>query len=130
MLISQDLINQFADLCGDHNPIHVDLEYAATTRWGGTISHGALIESIMSAEIARKFRGVIITHKNVEFTQPVRPGDVVIVSTIRYEGIAPQWREHVWAHISRAGEPVGVAVSGVYTLRLPRSGPSPRSKGV
>ena len=121
MLITQTLINQFADLCGDHNPLHVSPEYAATTRWGGTIAHGALVESLMSAEIARKFPGVIITQKEgMEFTQPVRPGDVVTVSTIRHAGDATLWREHVWSHISRAGEPMGVAVIGLYTLRLPR----------
>ena len=121
MLISQDLINRFADLCGDHNPIHVDPEYAATTRWGGTIAHGALVEALMSAEIARKFPGVIITYKhNMDFRQPVRPGDVVIVSTIKHAGENPQWREFVGAHISRAGEPMGNAVAGVYSLRMPR----------
>ena len=121
MLVTQVLINQFADLCGDHNPIHVDQEYAATTRWCGTIAHGALVEALMSAEIARKFPGVIITYKhNMEFEQPVRPGDVVIVSTIKHAGETPLWRERVWASISRAGEPVGTAVTGVYTLRLPR----------
>jgi acyl dehydratase len=121
MLITQGLINQFADLCGDHNPIHIDPEYAATTIWGGTIAHGALVEALMSAEIARKFPGVIISYKHsLDFTQPVRPGDVVIVSTIKHAGETPQWRERVWAEISRVGEPMGWAVAGLYTLRLPR----------
>ena len=121
MLISQDLINKFADLCGDHNPLHIDPEYAATTRWGGTIAHGALVEALMSAEIARKFPGVIITYKHsLDFMQPVRPGDVVIVSTIKHAGENSQWREYVWANIFRAGVHVGTAVAGVYTLRLPR----------
>jgi len=120
MLITQTLINQFADLCGDHNPLHVSPEYAATTRWKGTIAHGALVEALMSAEIARKFPGVIIVQKSMDFRQPVRPGDVVIVSTIPHAGEQPLWREYVWAEISRAGEPMGTAVLGVYTLRLPR----------
>jgi acyl dehydratase len=39
--ITQDLINQFADLTGDHNWIHIDEERAkAESPFGTTIAHG------------------------------------------------------------------------------------------
>jgi len=38
--IGQDRIDAFADLCGDHQFIHVDREAAAGTPMGTTIAHG------------------------------------------------------------------------------------------
>lgn len=40
--MTQECVNQFADLTGDHNFIHVDPERARLTRFGGTIAHGYL----------------------------------------------------------------------------------------
>jgi len=37
------------DITGDHNPIHVDAEFAATTQFGQRIAHGALSASFISA---------------------------------------------------------------------------------
>lgn len=39
-VMSQEQVNQFADLTDDHNFIHVDPERAAGTQFGGTIAHG------------------------------------------------------------------------------------------
>jgi acyl dehydratase len=38
--VSQDDINTFADVTGDHQWIHVDVERAKDTPFGGTIAHG------------------------------------------------------------------------------------------
>jgi acyl dehydratase len=38
--VTQDAIDAFADVTGDHQWIHVDPERAAQTPWGGTIAHG------------------------------------------------------------------------------------------
>lgn len=43
--ISSDDIGQFADLTGDHNPIHLDDEVAADTVFGRRIAHGLLVQS-------------------------------------------------------------------------------------
>lgn len=44
--ITQDQVNAFADLTGDHQYIHVDPERARQTRYGGTIAHGYLTLSL------------------------------------------------------------------------------------
>lgn len=45
---SQAQVQAFADLSGDHNPIHIDPEYAATTRFGRCIIHGHLSSSVFT----------------------------------------------------------------------------------
>lgn len=45
--LTQDDFDQFASLSGDINPIHVDPEFSATTRFGRTVAHGLLLNSIL-----------------------------------------------------------------------------------
>ena len=44
----QDVVD-FARVSGDHNPLHMDDEYAKTTQFKGRIAHGALTASYISA---------------------------------------------------------------------------------
>jgi len=48
LTIGQDRIDAFADLCGDHQFIHVDQARAAQTPFGGTIAHGFLTLSLVT----------------------------------------------------------------------------------
>ena len=41
-LMTQEIVNEFADLTNDHNYIHVDVERAKASPFGGTIAHGYL----------------------------------------------------------------------------------------
>jgi len=47
--VTQDAINAFADVTGDHQWIHVDPERAKDTPFGGTIAHGYLTLSLLPA---------------------------------------------------------------------------------
>jgi acyl dehydratase len=58
--VSQDRIQHFADVTGDHQWIHVDIERARTqSPFGTTIAHGfltlSLIPSLMSQTLAIRF---------------------------------------------------------------------------
>src|SRR6201992_2339834 len=44
--MTQERVNQFADATDDHQFIHVDVERAKETPFGGTIAHGYLILSL------------------------------------------------------------------------------------
>jgi acyl dehydratase len=46
--MTQDRVNQFADLTDDHNYIHVDVERAKASPFGGTIAHGYLTLSLLA----------------------------------------------------------------------------------
>jgi acyl dehydratase len=45
--ITQDRVNAFADVTGDHQYIHVDPERAKQTFFGGTVAHGYLTLSLL-----------------------------------------------------------------------------------
>ena len=45
--LTQDDFNAFAKLSGDDNPIHVDPEFSAQTRFGRTVSHGMLLSTVL-----------------------------------------------------------------------------------
>jgi acyl dehydratase len=46
--MTQERVNQFADATDDHQFIHVDVERAKETPFGGTIAHGYLTLSLMA----------------------------------------------------------------------------------
>jgi acyl dehydratase len=46
--MTQSEVDQFADLTGDHNFLHVDPGRAAATPFGGTIAHGYLSLSLLA----------------------------------------------------------------------------------
>ena len=46
--MTQERVDQFADVTEDHNFIHVDVERAKTSRFGGTIAHGYLTVSLLA----------------------------------------------------------------------------------
>jgi acyl dehydratase len=77
--ISDDDIRAFAELTGDHNPVHLDDEYAAGTRFGRRIAHGMLGASLISAALANELpgRGTVYLSQSLQFTAPVFPGDTV-----------------------------------------------------
>jgi acyl dehydratase len=46
--MTQAQVDAFAELTGDHNFIHVDVERARATPYGGTIAHGFLTLSLLA----------------------------------------------------------------------------------
>jgi acyl dehydratase len=47
--LTQEEVDAFADLTGDHNFIHVDVARARETPFGGTIAHGYLTLSLVAS---------------------------------------------------------------------------------
>jgi len=77
--IEQADIHAFADVTGDHNPVHVDEAFAQTTRFGRTIAHGMLTASLISAVLANKLPGAgsVYLGQTLQFVVPVFPGDEI-----------------------------------------------------
>jgi 3-hydroxybutyryl-CoA dehydratase len=78
-VLTQAMLNAYADASGDHNPIHINETFAATTPMGGTIAHGMLVLSFISEMMAGAFgeRWLASGSLDVRFRAPARPGDTV-----------------------------------------------------
>lgn len=77
--VTDELVRKFADVSGDHNPIHLDEEFAKTTRFGRRIAHGMLSGAFISAVLGNEFKGLKIVYlsQTMKFTAPVYLGDTV-----------------------------------------------------
>src|ERR1700704_4709179 len=85
--VSQEDINTFADLSGDHQWIHVDVERAkAESPFGGTVAHGNLTLSLVDGlrqdliESTGFVLGVNYGWNKVRFPAPVPSGSKVRAS--------------------------------------------------
>ncbi|WP_286830298.1 MULTISPECIES: MaoC family dehydratase [Kordiimonas] len=80
--ITAEMIEAFAEISGDVNPLHLDAEYAATTRFGERIAHGALTASFISAVLGTRLPGIgaVFMHQSTKFLAPVRIGDTVVAT--------------------------------------------------
>jgi len=67
----------FAGLSGDFNPVHVDREYAAGTRFGKRVVHGILTTGLISAAITKLASGAIYLAQEVRFINPVFIDDTI-----------------------------------------------------
>ncbi len=88
--VTESDVVKFAEISGDHNPVHLDEAFARTTRFGGRIVHGMLSASFLSTTIASRLPGpgTIYLTQNLVFRAPVRIGDrveaqVTVVDIIR-----------------------------------------------
>ena len=79
--VTQDTINRYGKAAGDYNPIHVDVEYAKTGPFKGTIAHGLMSLAYISELMARDFsRGWFFGGKlEMRFRAPIRPGDTITI---------------------------------------------------
>ena len=82
-LTEADMVN-FAGVTGDINPLHMDEEYAKTTRFGRRVPHGQLV-FVLSLGLAERVIGSIFEHSiiafygvdRLRFLKPVFIGDTI-----------------------------------------------------
>ena len=78
--IDQDRVNGFADVTGDHQWIHVDVERAKDGPFGGTIAHGYMTMSLVNfflpqlIEVRGFAHAVNVGADQLRFLSPVKVG--------------------------------------------------------
>ena len=82
VLVSEILIKKFSDLTLDNNPLHMDLEYSSSTKFGQRIAHGFLLESFFSrlAGIYLPGKYSLILSVDTKFKNPCFIDSLVVVS--------------------------------------------------
>lgn len=112
IVISQGIIDAYAAISGDFNPLHVDPAMAATTPFGTTIAHGCIpMEPIFKALQGWIGQPVLApsTTMKLRYHRPSRPGDTISIeakSVSQLPETEMQMRRVVFACHNQHGEVV------------------------
>jgi len=75
--MTQEVIDAWAAVSGDRNPLHVDPAFARTTRFGGTIAHGHIALGYL-CQLLQEWAGPPWADggrlQDIRFISPIRPG--------------------------------------------------------
>ena len=84
ILVTDQIIDDFAELSGDRSPIHMDEDFAKAHGFARRVAHGALINSFISRLVGMHCPGrlAILHSLNVKYHHPTHPGDEITVSGI------------------------------------------------
>ena len=80
-IVDQALIKRYSLVSGDMNPLHLDPEFAKTTKFGRTIAHGMMTLAFVSQAMSEWAEDLWETHGylRVTFVAPVFTGDELVV---------------------------------------------------
>ena len=130
---ASDLLS-FADLTGDHDPLHTDPEFAASGPFGKPVAHGLLGLSILaglSSQAPAVLTAALVDIRSWSFTKPVFVGDVVRAVT-QIIDLKPRGRRHGEVHwyrqlFNQKGEKVQ---DGILVTLVSRRVPLPTRKSI
>jgi len=90
----------FAAVSGDLNAVHLNEEFAATTKFGGRIAHGMLTAGFISAVLGNRLPGpgTIYLGQTLKFKAPVRPGETV-TATVTVREVLTEKRRAILATV-------------------------------
>jgi acyl dehydratase len=79
LTLTADHVKIFAQLTGDHNPLHVDAAFAARTKFGKLVVQGGLTTGLLHALVAMDLPGpgTVFLSQDWKFTAPVYIGDTI-----------------------------------------------------
>ena len=123
-VVDDKLVRGFADLIGDHNPIHVDDEFAKKTKFGQRIAHGGILFGLISKVLAMDMPGpgTVFLSQLVNFRAPVFINDTVTLEASIAE-LLPKNGARISTVIKKqTGQ---VVMDGEATVKLPLRTPKP-----
>ena len=86
MTIDANVVQKFAEITGDYNPLHFEEAFAAKTRFGRLIAQGGLATGLLHALVAMDLPGAgsVFVRQSWKFPKPVYIGDTITaVGTIK-----------------------------------------------
>lgn len=98
-VVAADL-QSFADLTGDHDPLHTDPQFAANGPFGKPVAHGLLGLSILaglSSNAPAVLTAALVDIRSWSFSKPIFVGDVVRAVTEIID-LKPRGRRHGEVH--------------------------------
>jgi acyl dehydratase len=122
--ITQDQINAFADVTGDHQWIHVDPERAASGPFGTTIAHGYLTVSLLPVLMTEAFRvedltmGINYGMDRLRFPAPVPAGSKIRAGATLTDikQTPPGWLASIRVRIQVEGQKKAACIADTLSL--------------
>ena len=93
--LTAEHVSKYAEISGDHNPLHFDAEFAAQTKFKELVVQGGLTTGLLHALVAEQMPGpgTVFLSQNWKFTAPVYIGDTITASAeIVSKGLVPKLR--------------------------------------
>ena len=120
-IISEQDVISFAEVTGDMNPIHMDVNYASNSIFGQRVAHGMLVAGFISAVFGSNFPGTgwIYVDQSLQFKRPVFINDEVKVA-VKVKRLIPEKRMVNFGVIARVANKT--VITGDSTLLSPRRG--------
>lgn len=109
MTVDARVVADFAKATGDHNPLHLDEEFASRTRFGRCIAHGMIGASLISAVIGNQLpgHGTVYLKQELAFKRPVFIGDEI---TARVEVAEKLPKKHAFRLVTTVSNAAGEVV--------------------
>jgi 3-hydroxybutyryl-CoA dehydratase len=120
-VITAEMIDTFAEITGDRNPIHMDDEAAKANGFEGRIAHGALSASFISAVLGNQLPGPggVFLELNLRFRKPVLIGDEVTAIAVVDEINERTGRVRMKVHCEANGVKICRGDAGVLVKKRP-----------
>ncbi len=115
-VLTQSDFDRFAALSGDDNPIHVDPEFSARTRFGRTVAHGMFLYSLVCAALSQYLPRAVQVRQNLMFPNPSYVGEEVTVGLRVVQVDASAGEARLETTITRPGGEIGL--QGETVVRL------------
>ena len=118
-LVDDTVIRQFAEVSGDHNPVHLDEAFAKGTRFGARIAHGMLGGAFISAVLGMQLPGpgTVYLSQTLTFRRPVKMGETVIAEAT-VTALQPEKARAVLKTVARVGDTV--VIEGEALVMVPK----------
>jgi len=77
--LTEEHVRLYSQITGDYNPLHVDADFAAATRFKKLIVQGGLTSGLLNAVVAMELPGpgTVFLETRWRFTNPVFIGDTI-----------------------------------------------------
>jgi acyl dehydratase len=77
--LTPEHVKTYAEMTGDHNPLHFDEDFASKTKFGKLVVQGGLTTGLLHALVAMDMPGpgTVFLSQNWKFTAPVFIGDTI-----------------------------------------------------
>lgn len=124
--VTKERILAYADLTGDHTPVHVDEAYAQSSHFGALVAHGLFGLSIadgLKTQSDYRFLPGMSLGWTWDFVRPIKVGDVLHVK-FRVTGLRASKSRPGWGIVVLPSELINqhgeVVQRGEHRLMVPR----------